>query len=190
VGGVDKPLPAALVCRGIGRPALLCATTTNRRLPMSISRMSRQRPSWSLLGSIGLYHPPFAAEALTIARTNSHALRNTQNAARVRALIRGAKSRVRMTASISMGHDVVVIIGRSRQAPRADHHRWCIVSRTSNRASGSRTLLLHKAAGASKPCPTAPASLAIFAAIRRALTATSFRTPGLNESIVSLIYAR
>jgi hypothetical protein len=27
-----------------------------------------QRPSWSLLGSIALYHPPLAAEAPTIAR--------------------------------------------------------------------------------------------------------------------------
>jgi len=36
-----EPLPAALVCGGIGRPASSCATTTASSSPMSISRTSR-----------------------------------------------------------------------------------------------------------------------------------------------------
>ena len=45
-----------------------------------------------------------------------------------------------------MGHDVVVVIGRSRQTLRTRHHRWRIVSRTSNRAGGRRR-------SDANPCP-------------------------------------
>ena len=45
-----------------------------------------------------------------------------------------------------MGHDVAVAIGRSRQTLRTRHHRWRIVSRTSNRAGGRRR-------SDANPCP-------------------------------------
>ena len=45
-----------------------------------------------------------------------------------------------------MGHDVAVVIGRSRQILRTRHHRWRIVSRTSNRAGGRRR-------SDANPCP-------------------------------------
>jgi hypothetical protein len=58
----------------------LCVTLTGSSWPTFIMRMSHQRPSWSLPGSIRLYHPPLAPEAMTIVWTNSDALRITENA--------------------------------------------------------------------------------------------------------------
>ena len=71
-----------------------------QQLACAISRMSRggaQRPSRSRLGSTGLYHPPLAAEALTIARTIRHALLINENAAWVWILVKSARNCVRMT---------------------------------------------------------------------------------------------
>ena len=37
--------------------------------------------------------------------------------------------------AVSMDYEIIVIVMRSRRPLRASHHHWCIVSRTSERAS-------------------------------------------------------